>query len=83
MNDQQTDAVNRLAEILSEVRDLGAEAEQLVRDFFPAEHSWCEAYGVFQFGTSGNPYDNTMEKLLENIDQQESEGTYDEEESPD
>lgn len=78
MNNEQTSAVNRLAEILNQVSELGSEAEDLVRTFFPAERNWCESYGVFQFGTSGNPYDNTLEKLLENIAQYDADGEYDE-----
>jgi hypothetical protein len=78
MNIKQREALNRLEEILCEVSELGAEARDLVKEFFPAERNWCDAYGVFQFGESGNPYDNTMEKLLENIENNDREGEYDE-----
>jgi len=79
MNNSQIDAVDRLLEIRQTLEDLSGEAEQLVRDNFPAERNWCDAYRVFDFGTSGNQYDSTFEKLLENIDQQDADGEYDEE----
>lgn len=70
MKDSQREAYGRLQDILSELQDLSSEAVTLVAEHFPQEKSWCDAYGVLKFGSSGNPYGRTMEKLLENIEEE-------------
>lgn len=71
------EALMRLQEIFQEVQSLGEEAEDIQRRVFPHDTGWCEAYQVFRFGTSGNPYDQTFEKFLENLERQDEEDNLD------
>ena len=66
MNEHE--ALNRMQDIMEELRQLSEEAEGLCKEHFPSEMPSAEAYGVFDFGSSGNPYDTTYEKLIEGIE---------------
>jgi len=65
MNKQE--AKNRLEDILAELDELGREAQRLVADHFPEEIDQALAYGVFTFGSSCNPYDTTLAKLVDDL----------------
>ena len=73
------DAAGRVKEILNELEKLGKEAQSIVEEYFPAESGWAQAYRIFDFGTSVNPYDNTLAKLLENIHRDLEGGEYEDE----
>lgn len=73
MNSKQFDAFSRLYEILEELNSLSDECKDLVKEHFPGSVRWCDAYGVFDFGTSGNPYDSTFERLLQDLEEEELE----------
>ena len=58
-------AQDRLVEIQQELQDLGREARSLFQEYFPQLVAQGDAYGAFTFGKSHNPYDTTLEKLIE------------------
>ena len=68
------EATDRLVEILDEARELGYEARELMREYFPELANQGDAYGAFTFGTSANRYDITLERLIQSTE------AYDEEE---
>jgi hypothetical protein len=63
-------ALQQLQDIMHQLNDLQSEADAIIREHFPHERSWVDAYQVTYFGHSGNPYDNTFEKLIENIEKE-------------
>jgi hypothetical protein len=67
MNEAQLNALNELEEIVSELRELGEHAQNLTAEFFPDVMAAAVAYEVFDFGSSGNPYDTTFETVVKNI----------------
>ena len=70
MKDDMNDALERLKDILSEVGELSSEAEELIREYFPQYEAQAEAYGVFQWGWSSNPYDISLTSIVEKIDEE-------------
>ena len=73
-NRKQDEALYRLNEIMAQLDELGLEAKDLMRAHFPEEMPRCDAYGVFDFGVSSNPYDTTFNAVLESLEANEDEG---------
>jgi hypothetical protein len=73
MNIHQKEAVGELIDIMDELQDLSRRASNLVSDQFPNESHRCDAYKVFDFGSSCNPYDVTLEKIISEIRSEEDE----------
>lgn len=73
MNEEQYDALDDLKNIQDELSDLSNRARLITRHNFPEEFGWCDAYDIFNFGSSKNPYDSTLEKLITNIEKREEE----------
>jgi hypothetical protein len=69
-------AIQDLKDILNQLEDLSQQARSIVADHFPREMSRAEAYGVFDFGSSRNQYDNTFASMIKDL---EDELKYDEE----
>ena len=65
------EAIERLEQIQEELAALGAEAAELFQQHFPSLHDQGEAYGAFEFGSSSNPYDTTLESLIESAQEEE------------
>ena len=62
-------AKNELIDILSDLDDLGRRAQDIIKQHFPQQRGRMEAYQTCTWGRSGNPYDTTLEKLIEEIEQ--------------
>ena len=77
MWNDKIEAWEELKEIDHQLIDLGQQAESIINEHFPEEKSWCEAYKVFRFGQSVSTYDQTFEKLIDNIERARDEGYYD------
>ena len=73
LNGDQQEALMDLQDILDRAAQLGEEAKQIISDVFPEELRGAEAYDVFNFGSSSNSYDNTLESLISDIEQRFSE----------
>ena len=73
LNGDQQEALMDLQSILDRAAQLGEEAKQIISDVFPEELRGAEAYDVFNFGSSSNSYDNTLESLISDIEQRFSE----------
>ena len=75
LSGDQREAIMDLQNILDNLSRIGEEAREIVREKFPRMLSKGDAYGAFEFGTSGNRYDTTLESIIEEIEEY-----YDEEE---
>jgi hypothetical protein len=62
------EAIYDLQNILDQAAQLGDEARQIVKQHFPNELSAGDAYDVFNFGSSSNRYDKTLETLISDIE---------------
>jgi len=78
LNGDQQEALMDLQNILDRAAQLGDEARRIISDVFPEELRGAEAYDVFNFGSSSNSYDNTLESLISDIEQRFSEDEGDE-----
>ena len=70
---EQEDAVNDLRNIVDQLEELGEEARDLVRQFFPNELSRLDGYRAFEFAYSSNRYDTTLGKFVDRLE----DGDYD------
>jgi hypothetical protein len=68
LSGDQRDALMDLQNVLDQAAQLGDEARQIVKDHFPQELNAGEAYDVFNFGSSTNSYDKTLETLIRDIE---------------
>jgi hypothetical protein len=75
LSSDQKNAIYDLQAILDELAQKGDEAREIVREKFPRMLSKGDAYGAFDFGSSSNRYDTTLESIIEEIQEY-----YDEEE---
>jgi len=75
LSGDQREAIMDLQNILDDLSQKGDEAREIVRQSFPRMLSKGDAYGAFEFGTSANRYDTTLESIIEEIEEY-----YDEEE---
>ncbi len=65
---EKLEAKTRLEEILEELGELGEEAEQLIIGIFPEVAEKVKAYQLCQFGYSDNPYDTTLQKVVDSLE---------------
>ena len=75
--DQRNDLVE-LQNILDDVVQKGEEAREIIRQSFPNMLSKADAYGAFDFGSSANRYDTTLESIIEEIEEYYDEEDMDE-----
>jgi hypothetical protein len=68
LQSKQLDAHYRLQEIIEQLKDLGNEAAEIMREFFPSSYMTGEAYGAFSLGASSNRHNTTLSSLVKNID---------------
>jgi hypothetical protein len=73
LNGDQQEALIDLQNILDQAAQLGDEARSIIQGTFPEELRGAEAYDVFNFGSSSNSYDSTLESLISDIEQRFSE----------
>ena len=66
--DQRNELVE-LQNILDDVAQRGDEAREIIRQSFPKMLSKADAYGAFNFGSSANRYDTTLESIIEEIEE--------------
>jgi hypothetical protein len=59
--------IYELEEIRDQLNDLKGQCEDLIKEHFPRELSRCEAYDIFNFGDSKNPYDITLTKVIDSL----------------
>lgn len=73
LSGDQREALMDLQNILDQAAQLGDEARGIIQSTFPEELRGAEAYDVFNFGSSSNSYDNTLESLISDIERRFSE----------
>jgi len=64
------DAISELRDIVDRAVDLGEEAREVVRQYFPNESSRLEAYGAFDLVYSNNRYDTTLGKFVDRLEEE-------------
>ena len=64
----RTDALDKLKDILEDLKYMSREANELLSSYFPTAHSRAEAYGALDFGTSSNRYDVTLENIIDGLE---------------
>jgi len=69
LSDNQREGIIELQGILDQAAQLGEEAKDIVHLYFPSEMRSAEAYDIFNFGSSANQYDNTLESFINDIEQ--------------
>jgi hypothetical protein len=67
------EALNRLEEIQEQLEELGHEAAMIFKTNFPSQYTTGEAYSAFNFGSSWNSYNTTLETLIESAKREEEE----------
>ena len=67
----KSEALEMLEEIKITLSELGSCARILIDEHFNEKLDHSEAYGIFDFGTSSNPYDQTFEKLVDELLEEE------------
>ena len=78
LTDNQREGLRDLQDILDRAAQLGEEAKEVIASHFPEELVRAEAYDVFNFGSSTNQYDTTLESLISDIEQESEEEDLDE-----
>jgi hypothetical protein len=70
MNKQldKSEALDRLIEIMDELRELGLEAGRLVQTISDSDYQHGCAYDIFSFGSSSNRHNQTLEKTIEGLE---------------
>ena len=64
----RTDALDKLKDMLEDLKYMSREANELLSSYFPTAHSRAEAYGALDFGTSSNRYDVTLENIIDGLE---------------
>ena len=66
-NMSPSEAIVELNFLMDELQNISGEVKQIMRQTFPDEYTRGDAYGAFDFGTSGNQYDTTFEGILDDL----------------
>jgi len=66
--EDRTEALDKLRDILEDLKYMSREANELLSSYFPTAHSRAEAYGALDFGTSSNRYDTTLESIIDGLE---------------
>ena len=72
------DAISELRDIVDRAEDLGQEAREIVRQYFPSELSRLDGYGAFNFVYSSNRYDTTLGKFVDRLEEEGYDDEFDE-----
>ena len=64
----RTEALDKLRDILEDLKFMSKEANELLSSYFPSAHDRAEAYGSLDFGTSSNKYDTTLESIIDGLE---------------
>ena len=66
--EDRTEALDKLRDILEDLKFMSKEANELLSSYFPSAHDRAEAYGALDFGTSSNRYDTTLESIIDGLE---------------
>lgn len=66
--EDRTEALDKLKDILEDLKYMSREANDLLSSYFPSAHTRAEAYGALDFGTSSNRYDTTLESIIDGLE---------------
>ena len=67
------DAFEEMCELKQQIEDAADQLRMIMREEFPDQYHQGDAYGVFDCTGSSNPYDVTIEQLLESISEENEE----------
>jgi len=71
VNESKEAGLDELKSIIDQASSLGEEARSIIEAYFPSYSAQGEAYGVFDFVESSNPYDTTLVTMVEEIEADE------------
>lgn len=71
LNESKEAGLDELKSIIDQASALGEEARSIIEAYFPSYSAQGEAYGVFDFVESSNPYDTTLVTIVEEIEADE------------
>ncbi len=71
LNESKEAGLDELKSIIDQASALGEEARSIIEAYFPSYSAQGEAYGVFDFVESSNPYDTTLVTMVEEIEADE------------
>ena len=71
LNESKEAGLDELKGIINQASALGEEARSIIEAYFPSYSAQGEAYGVFDFVESSNPYDTTLVTIVEEIEADE------------
>lgn len=66
-NQDKANALYELESLIGEIDVIANQCRSIIRDNFPEELSRCDAYQVFSFAESSNPYDVTLQKVIDDL----------------
>jgi len=69
VTENKDQALRQLRDIMNELEGLGDAAASIMQEHFPSQYSQGDAYDAFNFGTSSNKYNTTLESLINDIEQ--------------
>ena len=61
------DSFEEMCELKQQIEDAAEQLRLIMREEFPDQYQQGDAYGVFNCTGSSNPYDVTIESLLDGI----------------
>jgi hypothetical protein len=70
------DALDALENILDELDNLSAEAQDIMKEHFPETFERADQYKALSFGRSWNKYDTTLATLIKDAEEELEEGEF-------
>jgi hypothetical protein len=63
-------AIADLMDVMEDLMELSQTAKSIIRKNFPDEYRQADSYGALDFGTSRNPNDMTLEKIIQSLEEE-------------
>ena len=64
------DAMIEIQGLVNKIEELGDELKAQFREHFPSAYERLDAYGAFELTYSRNPYDITIQHVMESLDEE-------------
>ena len=64
------DAMIEIQTLVDKIEELGNELRAQFREHFPDEYERLDAYGAFELTHSRNPYDITIQHVIESLEEE-------------
>lgn len=64
------DAMIEIQGLVNKIEELGDELKAQFREHFPSAYERLDAYGAFELTHSRNPYDITIQRVMESLEEE-------------